>query len=169
MAKVLLISNKDLVKFTALNGNIDPDKVMHFIQISQDIYIQQYLGSKLLTKLLTDTANGTLTTDYSNLIDIYLKPMLIHFSAVELYPFIAYSISNKGVYKHSAENSEVVSKNEVDYLLQKAMNNADYYATRMQNYLISYSNQIHQYYQSVGNQTQIYPDMGNAYFGGINL
>ena len=49
------------------------------------------------------------------------------------------------------------------------MNNADYYATRMQNYLISYSNQIPQYYQSVGNQTQIYPDMGNAYFGGINL
>ena len=49
------------------------------------------------------------------------------------------------------------------------MNNADYYATRMQNYLISFSNQIPQYLQSVGNQTQIFPDMGNAYFGGINL
>jgi hypothetical protein len=49
------------------------------------------------------------------------------------------------------------------------MNNADYYATRMQNYLISYSNQIPEYYESVGNQTQIYPDMSNTYFGGINL
>ena len=51
MAEVLLISNKDLVKFTALNGNIDESKTIHFIKIAQDIYIQQYLGSNLLNKL----------------------------------------------------------------------------------------------------------------------
>jgi hypothetical protein len=135
MAKVLLISNKDLVKFTALNGSIDPDKTIHFISIAQDIYLQQYLGSKLLTKLLTDTASNTLTTDYSDLINIYLKPMLIHFSAVEMYPFIAYSISNKGVYKHSAENSEVVSKNEVDYLVEKERVIAENYAQRFLDYM----------------------------------
>lgn len=135
MAEVLLISNKDLVKFTALNGNIDPDKVVHFIKIAQDIYIQQYLGSKLLTKLVTDYASNTLTTDYSNLITNYVKPMLIHFTAVEMYPFIAYSISNKGVYKHSAENSEVVSKNEVDFLVEKERKIAENYAQRFLDYM----------------------------------
>jgi hypothetical protein len=35
--------------------------------------------------------------------------------------------------------------------------------------LIAYSNNIPQYLQSVGNQTQIYPDMTNQYFGGIQL
>jgi len=59
MAEVLLISNKDLVKFTALNGNIDADKTIHFIKIAQDIYIQQYLGSNLLNKLKTDYQNNT--------------------------------------------------------------------------------------------------------------
>ena len=151
MAKVLLISNKDLVKFTALNGNIDPDKVMHFIQIAQDVYLQQYLGSKLLAKLLTDTANNTLTNNYSNLIDIYLKPMLIHFSAVELYPFIAYSISNKGVYKHSAENSEVVSKNEVDYLVEKERVIAENYAQRFLNYM-KYNHELYPEYYDVYNE-----------------
>ena len=58
---------------------------------------------------------------------------------------------------------------EIDYLKQQAQQNADYYATRLQNYLISYSNQIPQYLESVGNQTQIYPNMSNTYFGGINL
>ena len=135
MAKVLLISNKDLVKFTALNGNIDPDKMMHFISIAQDIYIQQYLGSNLLTKLLTGYQNNTLTSDYINLIEIYVKPMLIHFTAVEMYPFIAYSISSKGVYKHSAENSEVVSKNEVDYLVEKERVIAENYAQRFLKYM----------------------------------
>lgn len=135
MAEVLLISNKDLVKFTALNGNIDPDKVVHFIKIAQDIYIQQYLGSNLLNKLKTDYENNALTSDYSNLITNYVKPMLIHFTAVEMYPFIAYSISNKGVYKHTAENSEVVSKTEVDYLVEKERVIAENYAQRFLNYM----------------------------------
>jgi hypothetical protein len=76
---------------------------------------------------------------------------------------------SEGAVRHESEQSKAVSKNDVDYLLQKSMNNADYYATRMQNYLISYSNQIPEYLESVGNQTQIFPDMGNAYFGGLNL
>jgi hypothetical protein len=146
MAEVLLISNKDLVKFTALNGNLDPDKTVHFIKISQDIYIQQYLGSNLLNKLKTDYANNTLTSNYSDLITNYVKPMLIHFTAVEMYPFIAYSITNKGVYKHSAENSEVVSKNEVDYLVEKERVIAENYAQRFLNYMKYHFNLFPEYY-----------------------
>jgi hypothetical protein len=50
-------------------------------------------------------------------------------------PFIAYSISSKGVYKHSAENSEVVSKNEVDYLVEKHRVIAENYAQRFLKYM----------------------------------
>lgn len=146
MAEVLLISNKDLVKFTALNGNLDPDKTVHFIKIAQDIYIQQYLGSNLLNKLKTDYANNTLTSNYSDLITNYVKPMLIHFTAVEMYPFIAYSITNKGMYKHSAENSEVVSKNEVDYLVEKERKIAENYAQRFLNYMKYHFNLFPEYY-----------------------
>jgi hypothetical protein len=60
-------------------------------------------------------------------------------------------------------------KNEIDYLLSKALNNADYYSTRMQNFLVAYSYDIPEYLASVGNATQVYPDMTNQYFGGIQL
>ena len=74
-----------------------------------------------------------------------------------------------GAVKHLSDQSVAPSKNEIDYLKEQARTNADWYATRLQNYLISYSNEIPEYLESVGNQTQIYPDMGNAYFGGLNL
>ena len=135
MAEVLLISRTDLMKYTSLNGNIDTDKFIHFIKIAQDIYIQEYFGTNLLNKLKTDFAANTLTTNYSNLITNYLKPMLIHFAMVEYLPFAAYTISNKGVYKHSSDNTEVVSKNEVDYLVEKERRLAENYAQRFINYM----------------------------------
>ena len=40
MAEGLFITRKDLVKFTAVNGNVDTDKFIQFIKIAQDIHIQ---------------------------------------------------------------------------------------------------------------------------------
>ena len=88
---------------------------------------------------------------------------------MEYIPFSSIQFKSEGAVKHLSDQSVAPGKNEIDYLKQQAQSNADYYATRMQNYLIAYSNQIPQYLQSVGNLTQIYPDMANTYFGGINL
>ena len=41
---------------------------------------------------------------------------------VEYLPFASYTIANKGMYKHGSENSETVSKNEVDFLIEKQRN-----------------------------------------------
>ena len=54
MAESLLISRTDLVKFTAVNGNVDTDKFIQFIKIAQDIHIQNYLGTDLLEKLKSE-------------------------------------------------------------------------------------------------------------------
>ena len=54
MAEALLISRNDIVKFTALNGNIDTDSFIQWIKVSQDIHIQNYLGTNLLEKLQLD-------------------------------------------------------------------------------------------------------------------
>jgi hypothetical protein len=102
-------------------------------------------------------------------VNINIKPTLIWYSVVEYLPFSNVQFKSEGAVKHKSDQSDSVEKDQVDYLLQKAMNSADFYATRTQNYLIAYSNRIPQYLQSIGNQTEVYPDMGNAYFGGINL
>ena len=49
--KALFISVADLKKKSIINGNVDSDKIIHFIEIAQHIYIHQYLGTSIYDKL----------------------------------------------------------------------------------------------------------------------
>jgi hypothetical protein len=40
MAQALFITRSDLVKYTAVNGNVDTDKFIQFVKIAQDIHIK---------------------------------------------------------------------------------------------------------------------------------
>lgn len=135
MAKALFITNKDLKRFSVLDGNVDADKFIQYIDIAQDIHIQNYLGTDLYEKLQADIIADTLTGNYLSLVNTYVKPMLIHWAMVEYLPFAAYTVANKGVYKHSAENSESVSKSEVDYLSEKERDIAQHYTRRFIDYM----------------------------------
>jgi hypothetical protein len=159
--EALFITRDDIVKFTALNGNVDTDKFISFVKIAQDIHIQNYLGTKLFQKLQADIIAGTLSGDYQTLVVTYVKPMLIHWGMVEYLPFAAYTIANKGVYKHSSENSENVDKNEVDYLLEKERNIAQNYTQRFIDYM-SFNQQLFPEYRSNKNN-DIFPDSMNNY------
>jgi hypothetical protein len=172
MSYALFISRNDIIKQTPLQGSIDADRLLPFVRTAQDKYMLNLLGTVLFKYLQLQITAGTVSTlssYYQVLIDEHIKPTLIWYSVIEYLPFSNVQFKSEGAVKHKSDQSDPVDKNQVDYLLQKAMNSADFYATRTQNYLISYSNQIPQYLQSVGNQTEVYPDMGNAYFGGINL
>ena len=127
MATALFISRTDLVKNTILDGNVDTDKFIQFIKIAQEIHIKNYLGTRLYDKIGADIIAGTLTGAYLTLVNTYVQPMLIHFAMVDYLPFAAYQIKNGGVFKHISENAESVSKNEVDYLVNKEREFAEYY------------------------------------------
>ena len=58
MAKALLISRNDVVKFTSVNGNVDVDKFIQYVSIAQDIHIQGMLGTKLLEKIQAEIIAG---------------------------------------------------------------------------------------------------------------
>lgn len=172
MAYPLFITRNDIIKNTPLQGSIDADRLLNFVRTAQDKYLLNLLGTVLFKYLQLQIAAGTvdqLGPYYQDLLNDHIKPTLIWYSVVEYLPYSNTQFKSEGAVRHKSEQSDSVDKNQVDYLLQKSLNNADFYATRMQNYLIAYSRFIPQYLQSVGNQTQVYPDMGNAYFGGINL
>lgn len=161
MAQALLITDADLVKFTATNGNVDVDKFVQFIKIAQDIHIQNYLGTKLLEKIEADIIAGTLAGNYLSLVTTYVKPMLIHWAMVEYLPFAAYTIANKGVYKHSSENSENVDKNEIDFLIEKERSIAQHYTERFINYMCFNNNLFPEY--NTNSNDDMYPDRINNY------
>jgi hypothetical protein len=241
MAEALLITRQDVVKFTAMNGNVDSDNFLQYIKISQDIHIQNYLGTDLLEKLkseiilaasgiptaitisnqgtgyttgtainttsttgtglklnitaagglitaatintagtgytvgstatVTGGTNGAVTissiydipTNYKNLLVTYVKPMLIHWAMVEYLPFAAYTIANKGVYKHNSENAINVEKVEIDFLIEKERSIAQHYTERFIDY-IAFNNDLFPEYNSNSNG-DMYPDTNNNYTG----
>ena len=170
MAFGLFITRNDIIKTSPLQGSIDSDRLLPFVKTAQEKYILNILGTVLYYKLQADVEAGTpFTGIYQILMEDHIKPTLIWYSVVEYLPFSAVQFKSEGAVKHQSEQSQAVSKTEVDYLVQKAQDNAEWYVTRMQNFLIAYNNQIPEFYESVGNATQIYPDQTNQYFSGINL
>ena len=159
MATALLITRDDIVKLTALGGNVDADKFIQFVKIAQDIHIQNYLGTKLLEKVQSDIIASTLTGDYQTLVERYVKPMLIHWAMVEYLPFAAYTIANKGVYKHSSENSENVEKNEIDFLIEKERSIAQNYTERFIDYITFNQGLFPEYY--LNSNGDVYADTRN--------
>ena len=166
MAEVLLIERADLVKFTVVDGNVDTDKFVQFIKIAQDIHIQGYLGTDLLNKLKADIEAGTLTGNYLSLLETYVKPMLIHWAMVEYLPFAAYTVANKGVYKHTSENSSDVSKNEIDFLVEKQRITAENYSQRFVDYICFNTALFPEYNTNSG--PDVYPK-SNSNIGGWYL
>ena len=156
MATALWIKREDLVRQTALGGNVDQDKFLQFIKIAQEIHIQNYTGTKLSDKISADIIAGTLSNPYLALVNDYLQPMLIHWAMVEYLPFAAYTIANGGVYKHTSENSTSVEKNEVDFLVEKERNIAQYYTDRFITYMSYNQATFPEYYQN--SNADVYPD-----------
>jgi len=163
MAEALLVTRNDIVKFTALNGNVDTDNFIQWVKVAQDIHIQNYLGTDLIERIKTDIINEDLSGDYLNLVVTYVKPMLIHFAMMEYLPFAAYTIANKGVYKHNSENSTNVEKNEIDYLVEKERSIAQHYTERFIDYM-SFNQSLFPEYNSNSNGN-MYPDTQNNYTG----
>jgi len=142
MAKVLLISTKDIKVNTFVDGNLDANKILQFVSIAQDIHLQSFLGTDLLDKLIADAPN--FTGDYITLME-YVKPVLVHWSLTEYLPFSNVSLSNQGTFKNSVENTETLSGDELIELLASQKHLADYYSTRLVTYLCNNSELFPEY------------------------
>jgi hypothetical protein len=165
MATGLMISRKDIVKFTSLNGNIDTDKFIQYILIAQETHIQNYLGSKLYDKIKADIEGSSLAGDYLTLVNTYIKPMLCHWALVEFLPYAAYTISNKGIFKHNSENAINADKNEVDFLIEKERSIAQYYTDRFVDFMSFEAPSKYPEYFTNSND-DVFPDKNSYGFSG---
>lgn len=165
MAYALLISTEDIKKFSILNGNLDADNFIQYLKIAQDITIQNYLGTDLYNKFQTLIISGDINdaefVSYKTLLNSYIKPMLIHWSMVHYLPFAAYTIANKGVYKHTSENATNVEKNEIDFLVEKERDIAEHYTQRFIDYMCFQQSAFPEY--TSNSNDDMNPDTNNFY------
>jgi hypothetical protein len=129
----LLVKASEVTKNTPIGGNVDVDKYIYCLKDAQITVIEPLLGTKLYKKLTSEF--GTLTGDYLTLVNEYIKPILIHSAAAEYIVIAAYNISNSGISKHLPQDSESVSKAEVDYLAEKQRSKAQVYIERADRFL----------------------------------
>jgi hypothetical protein len=161
----LFVKREDIVRNTILDGNVDTDKFIQFIKIAQEIHIRNYLGTDLYNKISADIIAGTLAGNYLSLVTTYVQPMLIHYAMVDYLPFASFSIKNGGVYKHSSENSEIATKEEIDFLVQKERDIAEYYTRRFIDYM-SFNQSLFPEYYSNSND-DVYPDKDATFNGWV--
>jgi len=165
MATALFITPTDLKRNSLIDGNVDIDKFIQFIKIAQQIHIQNYLGGALYDRISDDITNGTLAGDYLNLVSDYIKDMLIHYAMVDYLPFAAYQVANGGVFKHVSENSESVTKSEIDTLIDKHRNFAQFYTRRFVDYMCFNNTKFPEYNR---NQNEdMYPDTDANFTGWV--
>lgn len=166
--KALFISIDDLKKKSIIDGNVDSDKILQFVEVAQDTHIQNYLGSALYNKLQTlivaATINDVGNADYKTLLTDYVKPMLVWYSQATYLPFSLFQLKNGGLYKHTSENAEAVNKDELDYIIQRTRDNAEFYTKRFLDYMCANSTLYPEY---ISNTTgDMYPDKDVNYSGG---
>ncbi|QDP47149.1 MAG: hypothetical protein GOVbin40013_30 [Prokaryotic dsDNA virus sp.] len=167
--KALFITMTELKRKSIIDGALDTDKLVQFVEVAQDVHIQNFLGTKLYDKIQTLITGGTLDDSanaaYKTLLNTYIKPMLIWYSQYSYIPFAAFQISNGGVFKHSSESSESVSKEELDSLTAKAKDFADFYTNRFVDYMIENSSSFPEY---TGSQDEgMYPDKDPLAYGWV--
>lgn len=134
---VLLIKSSEISKNTPLGGNVDVDRYIYCIKDTQRMVIEPLLGTKLYDKVIADFEGNTLTGIYKTLVEEYVKPILIHSSFADYVVIGAYNVTNAGIYKHLPQDSEAVSKTEVDYLAEKQKQKAQVFIERCERYLCS--------------------------------
>tara|TARA_R110000787_G_scaffold154194_1_gene267979 strand:+ start:181 stop:690 length:510 start_codon:yes stop_codon:yes gene_type:complete len=168
MATVLFINRTDLVRNSIVDGNVDTDKYIQFIKLAQEIHIQNYLGTKMYDALTAAIVAGIdlpANVRWKTLLDDYVVPMEIWFAQVDYIPFASYQIRNGGMYKHRSENADTVSKEEVDYLVEKARTNAEWYARRFIDFM-SFNQTTYPEYTSNTND-DIYPSYDATFNGWV--
>ena len=139
MINILLISTDDLKRNSIIDGNLDPDKFIQYLKIAQDIHMYNFLGSRLVNRYQELIFNNELdlkqNSAYKELLEVYIKPMLIQWGLAEYYPFAGYIISKNGAIKPRTENGDSMEKSEIEFMVSKASETATRYTQRFQRFM----------------------------------
>lgn len=167
--KALFINATELKKKSIIDGSLDANKILQYIELAQDTHIQNYLGGSLYKKIqnliVDEEINDAGNVDYKTLLDDYIKPMHIWYTQAVYIPFSGFQIDNGGLFKHTSENSDSATRDDLDYLTRKALSNAEFYAKRFLDYMCEYGSEFPEYC-TTGDGENMSPDRDINYSGG---
>lgn len=147
--RVFLISESTLKSETIINDNTGSEYIAPAIETSQDIYLQQLIGTELLDKLYDLITDGSITNaknaNYKTLLDDYVTNYLKYKVLAEVTIPLAYKYRNAGIVQTTNDNVQTTSLRDAQLVQNHYEMRATFYADRMTGYLCANSDKFPEY------------------------
>ncbi len=131
----LFVSEEYLRDNLPISRNLDAKTLIPNVQMSEELYIQEILGSGFYESLYNAFINQNLTSDEITLIQDYIKPAEAYIGLFLALPFSRNLISNKGVQQQKEDYSNPSDFQEFKMLLTLTEKRAEFYKDRLNKYL----------------------------------
>lgn len=159
MITARFISEKYLKEQTPISGNVDVADLLPFVDVAQEIDIQEVIGSKLYKVLMAAVAGSSVSADEADLLNL-IRPMQAYYTLFRAIPFLQAKVRNKGVLAGEAEAAKTVDVDQLKWLRNEAKNLGEFYAKRLQDYLCENGKLFPAYAQP---DNPLWPNSGVSY------
>jgi len=166
-AEVLFVNPDYIKRITNINGSIEDAYLVPSIILSQDKYIQLYLGTDLLDKLKTDISGGGLSGDYATLMNDYVRKATLWWTMVELIPSLYVKMDNGSLVLRVSESTQTISPDDLHREIERARQNAQFYTYRMYQYLCNNSSLFPEYSSNTG--ADMLPQPADYFQSGMSI
>ena len=140
MAEILLTSEKFVKSVTNISDNLDGKYLQAGIREAGDIYLENILGSSLLSALKAMVADGSIQAPenaaYKQLLDV-ARYFLAYTAIVQAMQMCDYKIGNAGVVKTPDQNVVTATDEERDRKVEFYQAKADAHAFRLQKHVLN--------------------------------
>lgn len=141
---IQLISETTLKKRTVVNENVNAKYINPSIETAQEMGLQPLIGTVLYRKLCTLVKSGDISkdenADYKELLDEYITPYLCNKTLADLQVALFAKVRNEGIVTSQDQQTQQLSKGEVDFIKEHYDNRAIFYGNRLIDYLHANSN-----------------------------
>lgn len=150
--EVLFIDETYIKKYTWVNGSVDPLLLYPAIYLAQDEHIQQYLGTDLYYKLKDDLEAGTITGNYLNLLDRYVRRATCWWTMYEVLPHLYVKTDNGSLVQRISEDTTTIGQQDYQAYREQTRQKAMFFTARMVDFLCYNQSMFPEYTTNTQNQ-----------------
>jgi len=133
--ETLFITPEEITATTIMGGNVDPDRYITNVAFVQVSVIEPLLGTELYDKITADFIADELVGNYLTLFDDFIKPITKNEAVAEYIEVSPFLVENGGTFKHSADNREQLTRQEIEILAGKYHSMAQMYIQRFNKWI----------------------------------
>jgi hypothetical protein len=161
MNNVLLISEELLKTYSYINENVQTDEMRYGIMVSQNIEIQESLGTNLYEYILDAVENGTISSpanaNYKHLLDKYIQPTLVAYSLFRCLDNFIAKFMSVGLVQNRSEQGNPIDFKLFLHIKTQAKNDAQFQDNLLRRHLIFRSGLYPEYNNGNLNDGQLPP------------